>query len=328
MSALFDEARDRFISYVTGAAGLSPETARAYGEHLGAFGRWAARTGADPIAPGTRSLRMYLGYLSRAGYAPRTIAAHLSTLRSFYRWLVLEEIAESDPASAISAPKIPRDLPATLTEGQVDALLAIPDSSTPAGVRDACMLELMYATGARISELAGLEPGALDLDAGTVRLFGKGSKQRVVPLYARAERITRLYLDEGRPVLIAAAHSGTGSPTGDGTPPTALFISSRGRPMDAGALRYRFNRLAREAGLPSGITPHSMRHTFATELLSGGADLRVVQELLGHASLSTTQIYTHLTPDRLKRAVRLAHPRGEDDESAQGGPRAAKDHTK
>lgn len=316
MTVRFEEARDRFISYVTGAAGLSPETARAYGEHLDAYGRWAARRGVDPLSPGTRSLRAFLGLLSRAGYAPRTIAAHLSTLRSFFRWLVLEEIVDVDPASAIAAPKIPRDLPATLTAWQVDALLARPDTSTPTGMRDACMLELMYATGARISELAGIDLDALDLDSSTVRLFGKGSKQRVVPLYARAVRIARGYLMEGRPALIAAAHGGPDFQSVDGASP-ALFISSRGRPMDAGALRYRFNRLAREAGLPSGITPHSMRHTFATELLSGGADLRVVQELLGHASLSTTQIYTHLTPDRLKRAVMLAHPRGEGGDAAR-----------
>lgn len=296
-------AVDDFIAYIAGTEGLSPETVRAYTEHLEAYLRWCELRGVIALAPGARALRSYLGELARAGLAPRTVAAHLSALRGFFRWLVLEELVAEDPAAALIAPKIPRSLPNTLTSTQVDALISVPDASTPAGLRDACMLELLYATGARISEAAGLRTTSFERDHRLVRLFGKGSKERIVPLYRRVAAALEAYLAHGRPDLLAAAP--VPARAGD-----ALFISDRGRPMSADALRYRFRRLAASAGIPSGITPHAMRHTFATDLLAGGADLRVVQELLGHASLSTTQIYTHLTPDRLKAAVSQAHPRG------------------
>lgn len=297
-------AIDDFVAFAAGAAGLSPETVRAYGEHLEAYGRWCERTGASSLAPGVRGLRAYLGELSCAGYAPRTLAAHLSTIRGFFRWLALEGLTEEDPAAALMAPKIGRSLPHTLTAAQMDALMAAPDRTVPGGVRDACMLELLYATGARISEAAGLTPSSFEDGGRLVRLFGKGSKERIVPLYRRARDAVAAYLADARPALMAKAPSSARATD-------ALFISGRGRPMGADALRHRFRRLAAAAGIPADVTPHAMRHTFATDLLAGGADLRVVQELLGHASLSTTQIYTHLTPERLKAAVAQAHPRGE-----------------
>ena len=176
-----------------------------------------------------------------------------------------------------------------------------PDPATPRGLRDAAMLELFIATGARISELASLEVSSVDLAAMSVRLFGKGSKERIVPLYDRACLACAHYLQNGRGELLR------GHPQANTV--TRFFISDRGKPMDAAALRYRFNALKTASGVPDDITPHAIRHTFATELLRGGADLRSVQELLGHVSLSTTQIYTHLTPDRLKTAVHRAHPR-------------------
>ena len=178
-----------------------------------------------------------------------------------------------------------------------------PDLSCPAGLRDAAMLELFIATGARISELSRLELGDVCVAERQVRLLGKGSKERIVPLYARAIEVYERYLENGRPNLLRAPALG-----GDAC--RAVFVSDRGRAMNSDALRYSFDVLKRKAGISSDITPHAMRHTFATELLGGGADLRSVQELLGHASLSTTQIYTHLTPDRLKSAVARAHPRG------------------
>lgn len=295
------EAVDDFIAYAAGAAGLSPETVRAYDEHLGAFCRWCERHGTPALDPGVRGLRAYLGELSRAGYAPRTLAAHLSTIRGFFRWLVLEGVTQEDPASALMVPKVGRSLPHTLTAAQMDALIAAPDRSSAGGLRDACMLELLYATGARVSEAAGLTVGSFEDGGRLVRLFGKGSKERIVPLYRRAREAVDAYLERGRPELLLRS---------GGRAEDALFISDRGRAMNADALRYRFRRLAAAAGVPADITPHAMRHTFATDLLAGGADLRVVQELLGHASLSTTQIYTHLTPERLKAAVSQAHPRG------------------
>lgn len=301
----FAHARDGFIQHLAQVEGRSPQTVRAYGEHLDAYGRWAERAHVDGLRPTARELRRYLSELKRARYAPRTVAAHLSALRSFFRWCEVAGIVQVDVATTLQTPKLPQSLPLTLTHEQMRALLAVPDRDMPEGSRDACMLELFYATGARIAELAGLTIERIDRREGTARLFGKGSKERIVPVYPAALQALEHYLSIGRPVLIAAAHQDASA---QGEHP--LFISKRGRPMDTAALRYRFRVLARAAGLPADITPHAMRHTFATDLLAGGADLRSVQELLGHASLSTTQLYTHLTPDRLKEAVHQAHPRG------------------
>lgn len=292
-----------FLSYIARIEGLSPETSRAYASHLDAYLGWTRRAGVDGMGAGVRDLRRYLAELRRARYAPRTVAAHLSAVRALYRWMSLEGLVEADPASALSSPKLPRQLPRALTAEQVDALMAAPDRGEPEGLRDAAMLELLYASGARISELAGLTTASVDAGGRCVRLFGKGSKERIVPLYRRALDTAGAYLATARPKL--AARSRTAGQPGD-----ALFVSSRGRAMGADALRDRFRRLAAAAGLPAGTTPHAMRHTFATDLLAGGADLRSVQELLGHADLGTTQLYTHLTPERLQGAVARSHPRG------------------
>lgn len=300
---LFD-AVDGFIAHAARVEGLAPNTVTAYGSHLEQFARWCDRSGTDAFTCGVRELRSYLAELNLAGYAPRTMAAHLSSIRSFYRWMHLEGLVESDVASTLGTPKIPKGLPAVLTSEQMDALLAAPDRSRPDGLRDSAMLELLYASGARISELAALDIESLSFSGRTVRLFGKGRKERIVPIYRRALDACSRYLDGPRGELLAAVGHADGS--GFARP---FFISVRGIRMSAASLRNRFHRLCTLAGLPSDITPHAMRHTFATDLLEGGADLRSVQELLGHASLSTTQIYTHLTPDRLKAAVSQAHPR-------------------
>lgn len=296
---------DGFIAHIARVEGLSPETVRAYGQHLDAYARWCDRTGTDGLHPSARELRRYLANLKAARYAARTVSAHLSALRSLFAWLALEGIVADDAAAAISAPKLPRTLPHTLTEAQLELLMAAPEQGSAEGLRDAAMLELFIASGARISELAHLNVGDIDLNEGTLRLFGKGSKERIVPLYRRALEKADTYLKEGRPRLLTGGRGTEGKDARH-----AFFISTRGRAMDAAALRYRFDVLKRRAGIPADITPHAMRHTFATDLLAGGADLRSVQELLGHASLSTTQIYTHLTPNRLKAALHQAHPRG------------------
>ena len=295
---------DDFIAYIARVEALSPETVRAYSQHLEAYARWCDRTGTDGLHPSARDLRRYLADLKAARYAARTVSAHLSALRSLFRWLSLEGVLSGDAAAAISAPKLPKPLPHTLSDSQMYALLSAPEPGSAEGLRDAAMLELFIATGARISELARLDLNDIDLNERMVRLFGKGSKERIVPLYARAVDKVIRYLNDGRPQLLSVRR-GSADPARD-----PLFVSARGRAMDAAALRYRFDVLKRRAGLPKDITPHAMRHTFATDLLAGGADLRSVQELLGHASLSTTQIYTHLTPDRLKAALHKAHPRG------------------
>lgn len=295
---------DGFTAHLARVEGMSPETVRAYGQHLEAYAAWCERAGADGLDPSARELRSYLAGFRGAGHAARTQAAHLSALRSFFRWLSERGISDGSVVLALDTPKLPRPLPHTLTHEQLDRLMDAPERGTCEGLRDAAMLELFIATGARISELAHLAVGDVDTVALTVRLFGKGSKERIVPVYPAAADTVSAYLRDGRPALIAK---------GRGGPPVrdALFVSARGRAMDDQALRYRFGVLRRRAGIPADISPHSMRHTFATELLEGGADLRSVQELLGHASLSTTQLYTHLTPQRLRDAVHRSHPRGE-----------------
>lgn len=294
-------AIDDFAAHIARVEGYSPETVRAYMGHLEAYARWCEREGVDGLHPSVRELRGYLAQMRQAQYAPRTVAAHLSAVRALFRWLLLTGAVDNDPASALLAPKLDRPLPHTVTDDQLRRLMASPDSDSPDGLRDAAMLELFIASGARIAEVAGLSVADVHLHEREVRLFGKGSKERIVPLYQRAVESVSRYVEEGRPVLAARKRGAAGE---------ALFVSARGRAMDAAALRYRFDVLKRRAGIPSDITPHVMRHTFATDLLAGGADLRSVQELLGHASLSTTQLYTHLTPERLKAAVHAAHPRG------------------
>ncbi len=294
---------DDFIVFISCVEGLSPETVRAYGQHLEAYADWCESHAVDGLDPSSRDLRSYLAEFRRDGRASTTVAAHLSALRSFFRWLEYSGHRAGAVPLATVAPKQRRELPHVLTAEELAALFDAPDLSCPVGLRDAAMLELFIATGARISELSRIELGDVCVAERQVRLLGKGSKERIVPLYARAIEVYERYLENGRPILLRPPALG-----GDAC--RAVFVSDRGRAMNSDALRYRFDVLKRKAGISSDITPHAMRHTFATELLGGGADLRSVQELLGHASLSTTQIYTHLTPDRLKSAVARAHPRG------------------
>lgn len=302
MTATLYSYIDSFIQYISRVQGLSPQTVRAYRSHLEAYARWCEREHVEGLRVSVAELRGYLGDRQRLGDAPRTLAAHLSAIRSLYRWLNIEEIIDKDPAAALQSPKLPSTLPIVLSASQLDLLFDAVDGSTPGGVRDGTMLELLIASGARISELARLCLNDFDRSHKVLRLLGKGSKERIVPLYNKAFDSFDIYVRQARPVLLEKAHRSQSDTT-------RLFISDRGRPMDAAALRRRFDLLVRKAGLPAGITPHAMRHTYATELLEGGADLRSVQELLGHSSLSTTQIYTHVSPERLRTAIHQAHPR-------------------
>lgn len=288
-----------FCDHLSCVRGLSGNTVRAYRADLLAYVAWCRREGVRPLSVTHRELRSYLADLARAGYATRTVNRHLSALRGLYRWLEREGACPSAAAASVASPKLARTLPRTMTDADARALLATCDASDPAGLRDRAFLELLYATGARVSEVAALSVGDVDLARGQARLFGKGSKERVVPVYEAALDWVARYLDEGRPALAARSRRAT----------DALLLSSRGNPMSADALRTRFERRVAEAGLDPALTPHAMRHTFATELLGGGADLRSVQELLGHESLSTTQVYTHLSVDRLRDAAAHAHPR-------------------
>lgn len=277
---------------------LSPNTVRGYREDFEAFVSWARREGVAPLSLTNRELRAYLSELSRAGYSVRTISRRLSALRGLYRWMLREGRCPSAAVAAVTSPKLSKTLPRTMSDADVRALLETCAGGDPVDLRDRAFLELLYATGARISEVAGLSVSDVDSASAQVRLFGKGSKERVVPLYESALDCVALYLERGRPHHVR-----------DGCNTDALFLSTRGNAMSADALRTRFERRVAEAGLDPSLTPHAMRHTFATELLGGGADLRSVQELLGHESLATTQIYTHLSVDRLKDAAKAAHPR-------------------
>lgn len=304
IEALRRDAED-FTFYIGSVASLSENTVRSYRSHLDTYILWLDDTRLDPYRLTLRDARRFVRDLQRRGCLPKTLAAYLSTLRSFYSWLLLDGRIDSDVFASLSTPKIPKTLPHVLSHEQMASLLAAPDRETPAGLRDACMLELLYASGARISELSALDIGSVDFSSRTVRLFGKGSKERIVPLYARALTAVSSYLQDGRPAF-RKQNNPDGSEDGSG----ALFLSTRGNRMPAASMRKRFHELCALAGLPRDIAPHAMRHTFATDLLDGGADLRSVQELLGHASLSTTQLYTHVTPSRLKAEVCAAHPRG------------------
>ena len=287
-----------FCTYLRDVRNLSPHTVRAYETDLQAFVEWCRREGVNPSRLSHSEARAWLAELQAAGYASTTQNRHLSAVRSLYKWLVSRGILEQDVVAAVASPKLSRRLPKTLSQRDVARLFEACGTDAT-GLRDRAMLELLYASGARISELSALDLAHVDLRGREVRLYGKGSKERIVPLYPACCKAVERYEREARPSLASASQRVT----------DALFLSSRGNRMSAASLRDAFERLVDKAGLDPSITPHAMRHTFATQLLDGGADLRSVQELLGHESLSTTQIYTHVSVERLKAAALQAHPR-------------------
>ena len=292
-----EEYVDRFLTHLTVERGYSPHTVRAYSSDLARYLEWAARSDIDPLGVTHRQLRLYLAELDRARYSRRTVARRIAAIRSLFAYLVSEDLASSDPSAVLMTPKMPARLPRVVPDDTLQALLDAPDAKTPTGLRDGALLELLYATGIRVGELVGLSVGDVDLAQGQALVFGKGSKERIVPLHRRAVERLRTYLREGRPHLVK-------SETAD-----ALFLSTRGRPLSAEAVRRILNRHLTSTGATISVSPHALRHTFATHLIEGGADLRTVQELLGHIALSTTQIYTHVSMKRLQEVHRTAHPR-------------------
>ncbi|MBR3314930.1 MAG: tyrosine recombinase XerC [Atopobiaceae bacterium] len=292
---------EEFCAWLANVRNLSEHTVRAYRCDLDSFGDWCAAQGIDPLRATDRRLRGYLAHMVRSGYADKTINRHLSALRSMYRWLERRGKVASAAFASVPGRKQKKTLPRTMTDEDLARLLSVCDAETPEGKRDAALIETLYATGARISEVAGLVPADIDAAQGQIRLFGKGGKERVVPVYQQALVCLDDYLAHARPTLVARGKAGTRV--------EALFVSTRGNAMSADALRAQFSKLLAVAGLDARLSPHSVRHTYATELLNGGADLKTVQELLGHESLATTQIYTHLSVERLKEATKLAHPR-------------------
>ncbi len=320
---------DGFCEWLAKVELRSDNTVRAYRHDLSAYLAWARRAGVDPARATHRELRGFLADQAQAGYCAATVDRRLSAVRGFCRWLRQRGLCESDAFEAVSGPRSAHRLPRSMQEDEVAGLLGACDASTPAGVRDRLMVELLYASGARASELAALRVRDVDLAQRQVRLVGKGDKERLVPLYDVACEWCARYLREARPALLSGARprdrdiscgdagndarpapSADARPVPQADPPTdALMVSSRGRAMSAASLRARFKALCARAGLDPALSPHAMRHTFATDLLTGGADLRSVQELLGHESVATTQVYTHLSVERLKDAARAAHPR-------------------
>ena len=293
-----NDAFDRFSEALLLEDGLSASTLASYRRDLGQFAAWLDGRAVPLLAAGRPDLLDYLSHLAAAGLKPRSAARALSSLRRFYRYAARQGWLASDPSDDLCAPRLPRGLPQSLSETDVCALLGAPDSADPLGLRDRAMLETLYATGMRVSELVGLLTASLSLDAGVARVFGKGRKERLVPLGEEALDWIGRYYRQARPELL-----------GPRTSPY-LFVTRRGGAMTRQAFWQLIRRYARRAAPGRQVSPHTLRHAFATHLLNHGADLRVVQLLLGHADISTTQIYTHVARERLKRLHARHHPRG------------------
>ncbi len=278
--------------------GLSVNTLSAYRSDLAAFAAWLLQQRTALLDAQRNQLLSYLALRVQQGTRPRTTARLLSSLRRFYRYLVREGRLTEDPSARIDAPKLGRALPKSLTEAEVESLLAVPRIDDPLGLRDRTMLEVLYASGLRVSELVGLTLDQVNLRQGVVRVVGKGSKERLVPLGEEAVVWLQRYLAEARHDLV------------QGRINDALFPTRRGAAMTRQAFWQLIKRYAQQAGIEKPLSPHTLRHAFATHLLNHGADLRVVQLLLGHSDLSTTQIYTHVARERLKDLHARHHPRG------------------
>jgi integrase/recombinase XerC/integrase/recombinase XerD len=277
--------------------GMAEKTRRAYGIDLGQFALWCTAQDIDPRDVAARDLRRYAAILSGREAVAATIARKLAALRAFYRTLREHGYVEQNPADLIPSPKRPRSLPTVLRPDELAALLDRIPASTPLELRDRALLEVAYACGLRAEELVNLDVSSVDFDAEQLRVEGKGSKTRIVPAGEPALRAVARYLERARPALAA----------GDGD--AALFLSKSGRRLSTSDVRRRLRVWARHAAVQGGVSPHTLRHSFATHLLEGGADLRAIQELLGHASISTTQIYTRVESARLKSAYARSHPR-------------------
>ncbi len=279
--------------------GLARNTLDSYRRDLQQFAAWLEQRSSTGLFAADQALiQDYLAHKFRSKARASTAARLLSTLKRFYRHALRQNTIKADPTLRIDAPKLPRPLPKTLTEADVESLLAAPALDQPLGLRDRAMLEVIYASGLRVSELVTLKVPQISRDMGVVRVMGKGSKERLVPLGEEALSWLERYLKEARPVLL-------GERTSD-----ALFVTTRAAVMTRQAFWHLLKRYALQAGLSKPISPHTLRHAFATHLLNHGADLRVVQLLLGHADISTTQIYTHVAQERMKQLHAKHHPRG------------------
>jgi integrase/recombinase XerD len=291
-----EDALRSFIDFLSVEKGLSRNTLLAYERDLAKLLLFFRKEKLAWMKAGEEDFVRFIHEQSRAGLSARSLARLVSSMRSFYRYLVLDGMVESDPVGGLSTPSIWLSLPKFLTVKEVEALLAVPDGSDPRGVRDRAMLEVLYGSGLRVSELITLRPKDVNLDEGFLLCRGKGEKERIVPLGRSACRAVREYLDEARPRFEKASSE-------------YLFLTRRGSPFTRQGFWKLLKGYAREAGIASRISPHVLRHSFATHLLERGADLRSVQLMLGHSRITTTQIYTHISRERLRRVYDQFHPR-------------------
>ncbi|MED5606899.1 MULTISPECIES: site-specific tyrosine recombinase XerD [Pseudomonas] len=289
---------DRFLDALWLEKGLSDNTRLAYGSDLALFNGWLGEQGVGLERAGRELILDHLAWRLAQGYKARSTARFLSGVRGFYRYCLRENLIAEDPTLQVELPQLGKPLPKSLSEADVEALLAAPETEDPLGLRDRAMLEVLYACGLRVSELVGLTLEQLNLRQGVVRVFGKGSKERLVPLGEEAILWIERYMRNARGDLLG------------GRPSDVLFPSLRGEQMTRQTFWHRIKHHARVAGIGKSLSPHTLRHAFATHLLNHGADLRVVQMLLGHSDLSTTQIYTHIARARLQELHAQHHPRG------------------
>ena len=290
---------ESFLDALWSERGLSQNTLAAYGRDLKALAEWQVKNKRTLLQSTNSELLEYITLRIKQGSKTRSVARTISTLRRFFRYQLRERHINEDPTALIELPKLSKPLPSSLSEANVEALLHAPNLSEPIGLRDRAMLELLYATGLRVSELVTLEHKQINLQQGVVRVIGKGNKERLVPMGDEAVIWINKYLDEARSELLKS-----------GGVSNSLFVTKRGSGMTRQAFWYLIKRYAIQAGIKQKLSPHTLRHAFATHLLNYGADLRVVQLLLGHSDLSTTQIYTHIAKSRLQSLHQEHHPRG------------------
>jgi integrase/recombinase XerD len=289
-----------FLTHVRVERGLSANTVTAYRRDLVKFDDFAKKRKLTLESASRDNLVEFLASLYRQKLESRTVARHLVTLRNFFRFAQLQELISTDPSLNLESPKIRRSLPGYLRLEEIERLLAQPDDKTPLGLRDHAMLDVLYSTGLRVSELISLRVMDLDTAVGCIRCIGKGDKERIVPIGKKALALVERYLRDARPKLIGKGKQALA---------TTLFINRRGAPLSRVGVWKILSAYGRKAGLRSSLTPHMLRHSFATHLLERGADLRSVQLMLGHSDISTTQIYTHVVEERLKQIYKAHHPR-------------------
>ena len=294
---------DRFIEYMQVIRNASEHTVRGYSSDIAQFIGFLESQELS-TAPGdvdSRVLRRYLAHLQRDGLSKASMARKLASLRAFFKYLMRKKMIEVDPTVGLPVPKQEKHLPKFLRTEQIDMLMSRPDVSQPLGMRDAAILEMLYATGARVSELSGMNLPDIDMQAGEVRILGKGSKERIAIFGRAAQEALSMYINKGRGKLLS------GKPNSQ--PEDALFLNKNGTMLSARSVRRLLDKYFLMVSDELKISPHVLRHSFATHMLENGADLRSIQELLGHSSISTTQIYTHVTRERLKQVYESAHPR-------------------